>query len=91
MLRLGGMYPEFLLPNQLEKSAQLLGHVLCIQSHPLGCVGPGGIGWRPGGEQEKQEGGALQDQRSRRGTEGICFAYLNLGSLLGYQVGSPAL
>ena len=52
-------------------------------------IGPGGIGGRPRGEQEKQVEGALQDRRSGRGEEGICPSHSSPGSLLDSQVRSP--
>ena len=59
------------------------------KAHSTSHTGPGGIGRRPRGEQEKQMGGALRDRRSRRGEEGIFPAHLSPGSLLGSQVEVP--
>ena len=53
------------------------------------CV-PLGIGGRPGRSGEAG-GGALPDQRSRRGEEEIYPTRSSPGSLLGSQVRSPAL
>ena len=85
----GGARPEYPLPNRPEKSAQLLGQVLRPQGAPLGRVGPGAIGGRLGGEQERQAGGALQDRRSRRGAEGVCPTHSSPGSLLAPRWGPP--
>ena len=46
---------------------------------------------KAGAEQERQVGGALWDRRSQRGAEGVCPTHSTPGSLLGSQVGSPAL
>ena len=66
----GAAGPAFPLPNCLGKSAQLLGWVLHPQRSPLGCVGPGGIGKRPGENRRgRREGpsrtrGAGKEQRA---------------------------
>ena len=78
--------------------AQLAGEVcLALRLGPTSSEVPSGLGWSWGlrrearREQERQAGGALQDQRSRKGAEGVCPAHSSPGSLLGSQVGSPAL
>ena len=67
--RIRGVRPAFPLPNQPGKSAWLSGQVLCPQRPPLGHVGPGGIGGRPGenrrGRQEgpSRTGGVGEERR----------------------------
>ena len=73
----------FPLPNWLGEACLALGLGPTPSEAPPGCTDPGHIGER--GEQERQAGGALQDQRSRRGVEGICPTHLGPGSLLGSQ------
>ena len=80
--RSGGQPPW---PLGHRQPAELPSQYPTLQS-PLQAVWvPGGIkGGR--GDQERQAGGALPDQRSRRGKEGICSIHLSPGSLLGSQV-----
>ena len=78
-----GERPVFPLPNWLGKSARLLGWVIHPQRSPLGQVGPGGVGGRPGENRRgRQEG-----PKCWRGGEGICSTYWGTGSLLGSQAG----
>ena len=56
---------------------------------------PSCLGWSWGHrredrrEQERQEGRVLQDQRSRKGAEGICPTQSGMGSLLSSQASPP--
>ena len=85
-LRSGRARRAFLLPNRPGKSARLAGWVLCPQRPLPGRTGPGSRE-----EQERQVGGALQDQRSGRGAECICPTHSGPKSQLDSQVGSPTL
>ena len=57
--------------------------------------GPSGSSWSWGRrredrrEQERRAGGALQDQMSGKGAEGVCSAHSGMGSLLSSHDGSP--
>ena len=89
--QIGGSMPS-ISPAQSAREA-----LLALRTGPMHSEAHSGPHWSWGhrtqarGEQEREMGGALQDQRSRRGAEGICPAHSGRGSLLGSQAGSPAL
>ena len=62
---------------------------------PMPSEVPSGLGWswrckrEAGRQQERQVGGALQDERSSKGAEGICPAHSGPGSLLSSQADLP--
>ena len=72
-----------------------LGNLLSSQAIPLSSKAPSRLPGslatqgRSQGDQERQGGGSLQDQTSRRGEEGVCTIHLSPGSLLGSQMRSP--
>ena len=60
------------------------------QRSPLGRVGPGDVGGRPGENREAGGRGSPEPEEPER-SRGLCPAHSNSGSLLGSQVGSSTL
>ena len=79
----GGASPVFPVPNQQQKSAHISGQVLWPQRSPLGRVGPGDVGERPGRsgepggrglpgpEEQERNGGCLPHPLEPRKPAGL--------------------